>query len=189
MRRRARRKTNGPRHSPVQEYVVAVHLVVEQVKAERAAPSSPWHRAPVEAAEHCRESAGSRQSPRPWRPRTHPEARLLPSPGVTRLRRYYEPLQHSHRPPPHRWCRAARALAGRGFPTLPRGPSVRATPHTPVDCDRCVCPYLPRRTAAFPDVWAGRRSRLHFRGLLRIGSGFTRAHAWLLASPKEAVVS
>ena len=58
---------------------------------------------PLEPSESCRELPGSRQSPSPRLVRAHPEPGPLPSTGVTRLPRYYEPLRRLPRPTP---CRA-----------------------------------------------------------------------------------
>ena len=96
----------------------------------------------------------------------HPEVRALPSTGITRLQRYYDPLR-----------------VPAGPPSLPRALEFLhpnwGSPTRPDHLPSMPCP-LPRRTrtgarvgcfpvgTAFPVRLAGRRPRLHFRGLLRL---------------------
>jgi len=56
-----------------------------------------------------------------------------------------------------------------GPPMLPEIPFPRAVPNTPVNRIGAVVGFFPVRTA-FPGMKAGRRSPLHFRGLLRVHS-------------------
>ena len=101
--------------------------------------------------------------------RPSPELRSLPSPGVTRVLRYSEPLRHPIMP--------GLSLAGfrlgfthmRGFPC----------------CSHCPLSYMPsplprltgtalrsshRTTAAFPALMSGRLNIISFRGLLSVHS-------------------
>ena len=95
---------------------------------------------------------------------------FLPSTGITRLQRYYDPL----RLPPG---------------STPKVPLRVATPHpgrvshVTQDTFLTCCPHYPGgpeqggrlqscSAAAFPEYWAGRHSRLSFRGLLRVHSRY-----------------
>jgi hypothetical protein len=62
--------------------------------------------------------------------------------------------------------------ANAGLPQLPGSPFQHAVPTTQMDQNGCVCRLLPRPTRAFPDLQAGRRPSLHFRGLLRLHSRY-----------------
>src|SRR5215831_9307351 len=58
-----------------------------------------------------------------------------------------------------------------GSPPFHGSPSRRAVPTTPADRMSAHVDYFPIR-AAFPDSWAGRHPRLHFRGLLGLHSRY-----------------
>ncbi len=77
-------------------------------RTDRSAPAWPSRRALVGASESFRELPGSRQSPSPRLVQAHPEPGLLPSTGVIRFQRYYEPLRRLSCPPQGR-CRIAPA--------------------------------------------------------------------------------
>src|SRR5208337_4770535 len=104
-----------------------------------------------------------RQSPHLGFFESAPEARVLPSTGIARLQRYYDPLRVSAWPP----SLPRAEPPGLGFPHSPESPSLHAVPLTPVDPTGVPVGDFPVG-AAFPDVMAGRRPRLHFRGLLRL---------------------
>ena len=89
--------------------------------------------------------------------------RALPSTGVARLQRYYDPLRVPAGPP----SSPRTGPPGLGFPHSPAPPSLHAVPITPVDPTGVRVGDFPVG-AAFPDVMAGRRPRLHFPGLLRL---------------------
>lgn len=95
-----------------------------------------------------------------------PEVRVLPSPGITRLQRYYDPLRLPAWPPAHLAFEVA-TLSQTGPPTLPEIPFPRAVPTTSMNRTGASDGFFPVR-AAFPVIQAGRRSPLHFRGLLRV---------------------
>ncbi len=72
-----------------------------------------------------------------------PEVRVLPSAGITRPRRSYDPVRHPletgtltapSRPLPS---------SQMGLPRLPALPFPRAVPTTPADRNRCMCRCLP----------------------------------------------
>ena len=103
-----------------------------------------------------------------------PEVRPLPSIGVTRLPRYYEPLRHPRRP--------GLSLAGVRLGHAPTAGVSRVAPislcrHavaiTPVEPQAGVL-SLPMKpvTAAFPIPLLGRLPHYAFRGLLGVHSGY-----------------
>jgi hypothetical protein len=101
------------------------------------------------------------------------ELRPLPSTGITRLHRYYEPLRHPKRP--------SLSLAG---VQLAAGAATAGASR--VSCFSCVCVLssLPRwdrwvlvsfatpATLAFPMAQAGRLPHYTFRGLLNVHSRY-----------------
>jgi hypothetical protein len=99
-----------------------------------------------------------------------PEVRVLPSPGVTRLQRYYDPFRLPPVPPPRSVVEAA-TLAQDGSPPLPASPFRRAVPNTPADRTGASVDSFPIH-AAFPVLQAGRHPHLYFRGLLRLHSRY-----------------
>jgi len=98
-----------------------------------------------------------------------PEVRALSSTGITRRQRSYHPLRLPSGPPAKPTLRS-RPSPRLGLPRLPEQPSLRAAPTTPTNQDRCLCRFPSRSRTAFPESQAGRRSWLHFRGLLRLHS-------------------
>ena len=125
---------------------------------------------PLKSPDRMRCRQTHRQSPLLGFLGSVPEVRALPSPGVTRLPRYYDPLRLPAGPPA---CLAWGPLppAAAGPPTLPEIPFPRAVPNTPVNRAGAGVGCFPAR-AAFPGMKAGRRSPLHFRGLLRVHSRY-----------------
>ncbi len=102
-----------------------------------------------------------------------PEVRPLPSTGVDRLPRYYEPLRLPARlHAAHCDVEGRDSLVSPGLPRCAWCPFPRAVPTTPVDHVGCMRRLLPRRAAAFPFLQGGRRPPRHFRGLLRIHSRY-----------------
>src|SRR3954468_16485444 len=99
-----------------------------------------------------------------------PEVRVLPSPGVTRVQRYYDPVRSPSVPPPVSVVEAA-TLAQDGSPPLPASPFRRAVPTTPADRTGARVDCFPIR-AAFPVLQAGQHPHLYFRGLLRLHSRY-----------------
>jgi len=121
-------------------------------------PSSPWHRDTVPSAEfgsswclqaHC-------QSPHLIRFENAPEVRDLPSTGVTRLQRYYDPVRLPRGPMPLRIVEAA-TLVQHGSPPLTRSPVSTCCAHYPDGPVRVPASAASPDRAAFPDIWAGRR--------------------------------
>ena len=107
--------------------------------------------------------------PSPSSPST-PEVRILPSTGVTRVQRYYDPVRLPPVPLPEAALR-------------PLPPPQMGLPRYPLHLSDVPCP-LPRRIetgahvdcfpahAAFPVMQAGRHPHLYFRGLLRLHSRY-----------------
>jgi hypothetical protein len=135
-------------------------------------PARPCCPAPLGVVGPSAELPGCRQSPGPTLVEARLEPGLLPSPPVSSggSMRYYEPLRlptwlhpegELRRPPP-------RPV---GSPVLPCVLCRRATPLTPASESRLVGRVLPWTPAAFPVIQAGRPSRRHFRGLLRLHAG------------------
>src|SRR3979490_239501 len=98
------------------------------------------------------------------------ELRSLPSPGVTRLPRYYEPLRHpsgapSLSPPGFRLVIADRAM---GLPVCVRFPLHAAT--TPVQQLGVFFAHLTQPFQLSPIWQSGRPAHRPFRGLLSIHS-------------------
>lgn len=99
------------------------------------------------------------------------EPRLLPSTGITRLPRYYEPLRHPIAP--------GLSVTGfrlvftprprEGLPVLLRSSScMHAVATTPTEVQGASFRSLPLELAAFPDFLAGRLPYCVFRGLLSV---------------------
>ena len=101
---------------------------------------------------------------------TAPHLRPLPSTGITRLLRYYEPLRHPVGPDcPSRGPGSVRASPPTGLPVLPpSSPSMRASVTTPAGPERCPRRSLP--SSAFPISQVGRPPHRPFRGLLDVHS-------------------
>ena len=142
---------------------------------------SPHSRAPSGTSDHIRCCIGTGPITRSQILREHPEVRALPSTGVTRLHRYYGPLRRPNGPPVFPPTLESPPSVP-GLPQLPRPPYVHAVPTTPADRTGARVGCFPAR-AAFPAIVAGRRPRLHFRGLLMIHSRYG-LHACSLAFPR-----
>ena len=113
----------------------------------------------------ARDENRNRQSPLLAGRQSAPEVGILPSTGITRLHRYYDPARLPVRPAAQRPSAAFRRRTG--SPTLPETPFQRAVLTTPADRAGASIDPLPAR-AAFPVSPAGRHPRLHFRGLLKV---------------------
>ena len=121
----------GRRHA---QHVFPVDLVVQRVEADSPAIPSLWRVTPSAASEPFRSCLGSSQSPCPsLLLALILELRPLPSTGITRLHRYYEPLRHPQRarPVPHGRPVDVPDLAPPGFPCCVRFPCVHAVANTP----------------------------------------------------------
>jgi len=145
-------------------------------------PPSPGNTASSEVCGDLWCCQAHRQSPPLDLVKSTPEARVLPSTGITRLQQYYDPLRlppGAHRrgygtlAPPQWVSHVARIT----FPTC------RA--HYPGGPDGGLC--RPSAPPVLPSpVSAGRHPQLHFRGLLRLHSH--SAHR-IARPPKAAFVT
>lgn len=111
------------------------------------------------------------------------EVRVLRSTGITRLRRYYDPLRGPSQPPSCRWRSVS--TAGSGLRFCRRSPSPRAVLLTPVDClgafrcgvlRRSPRGLLPEITLAFPDPLSSRHPRFNFSRLAPASLPLRPAH-------------
>ncbi len=78
-----------------------------------------------------------------------PEVRALSSAGITRPQRSYGPVRLPPSPPPIA-ALEVRPPAGTGLPRLPRPPSQRTVPITPVDRNGCMRRLLPHSARPSP---------------------------------------
>jgi hypothetical protein len=96
------------------------------------------------------------------------QAGAPPSTGITRLHQYYGPLRLPRRPSPERDVRVA-IPTPRISPVAHKPLSCMLLPLTPVDRTGASVDSSPS-VGAFPEVGAGRRPQLRFRGLVGIYS-------------------
>ena len=87
-----------------------------------------------------------------------PEARALPSAGVTRLQRSYDPVRLPPKPPPLRDVEAA-TLAHDGSPPITRITLPTCRAHYPGGSRGCVCRLLPH-ACSLPQMAGGSASAL-----------------------------
>jgi hypothetical protein len=124
-----------------------------------------------------------------------PELRPLPSTGITRLQRYYEPLRHPSAP--------GLALAGFqlvvapttpwGFPCCVRFPCVHAVATTPAQrLGALVCSFIPA-VSAFPERVVGSACALSFSRIaqrsLALRPAHSRCHLIVTRIPKASASS
>jgi hypothetical protein len=100
-----------------------------------------------------------------------PEVRVLSSTGVTQLHRYYDPVRLPLEPMPYGTVEAA-TLAQHGPPPLARSPVSTCRAHYPGGPVQVRLSAASPDRAAFPELRAGRRPQLPFRGLLRLHSHY-----------------
>src|SRR5689334_19821453 len=146
------------------QHVLAIDLVVEQVEAELGLRLRLAVQLPLKSPDAFWCCQAHRQSPLLDLFKSTPEARVLPSTGIARLRQYYDPLRlppgahrrgyGTHAPP--QWVSHVARIT---FATC------RA--HYPGGPDGCFC-RLPSPSMLPSPFQAGRRPQLHFRGLLRL---------------------
>ena len=100
-----------------------------------------------------------------------PEVRVLSSTGVTQLHRYYDPVRLPLEPMPYGTVEAA-TLAQHGPPPLARSSVSTCRAHYPGGPVQVRLSAASPDRAAFPELRAGRRPQLPFRGLLRLHSHY-----------------
>ena len=105
------------------------------------------------------------------------ELRSLPSTGVTRLPRYYEPLRHPRRPAcPSRASGWSSLTTQWGFPSCVRFPCVHAVATTPAQRLGVVfCSFIPA-VSAFPERVVGSACALSFSGIAQRSLALRPAH-------------
>jgi hypothetical protein len=103
-----------------------------------------------------------------------PELRLLPSTGITRLPRYYEPLRHPMAPEsPSRVIGCSSRSTPWGFPCCLRFPCVHAVANTPARrLGSLLLLLLPQPCQPSPIRGSGRLAHRPFRGLLGVHSRY-----------------
>jgi hypothetical protein len=100
-----------------------------------------------------------------------PEVRVLPSTGITRPQQYYDPVRLPHRPAPCSTVEAA-TLAICGSPPITWLTVSTCGAHYPGGPAQVHLSAASQDRAAFPELRAGRRPQLPFRGLLRLHSRY-----------------
>ena len=155
----------------VAQNVLAADLVVEQVEAERRLRLRLEIELPLKLPDTVRCCQAHRQSPILVFVESAPEVRVLPSAGITRPHRYHDPVRLPPEPPPKAALRARPSVPGRVSPDYPHHPSDVPCPLPRWTETGASVGCFPTR-AAFPVIQAGRRPRLHFRGLLRLHSRY-----------------
>ncbi len=113
-----------------------------------------------------------------------PEVRVLSSTGVTQLHRYYDPVRLPLEPMPYGTVEAA-TLAQHGPPPLARSPVSTCRAHYPGGPVQVRLSAASPDRAAFPELRAGRRPQLPFRGLLRLHSHYRPSSS--LARPRRTL--
>src|SRR5258708_21761910 len=161
--------------------VRAMDLVVEQVEPAARLRLRLEIQLPLQRPDLIRCCQAHRQSPILSSFESTPEARALPSAGVTQHQQYHDPVRHPHRPSSKR-CLEARPPSGAGLPQLPASPFRHAVPTTPMDQNGCVCRLLPRPLG--PSPYLRRVGVHHFT--FESCPAFTRVTACRIAQPPNA---
>src|SRR5258707_10519051 len=99
-----------------------------------------------------------------------PEVRVLPSAGVTRLQRSYDPVRLPPVPPPEATLRPLPSHQT-GLPRLPEPPFQRAVPTTPADRAGAYVDCFPA-SRSLPQMAGGSASALSLSRLLRLHSRY-----------------
>src|SRR4051794_40160498 len=118
-------------------------LVVEQVEAEVRLRLRLEIKLPLKAPDRLGCCQAHRQSPILVFVESTPEARVLPSAGITRPQRYHNPVRPPPEPPPEATLRP-RPSSQAGLPRYPDFPFRHAVPRIPTAQDGCARRLLPR---------------------------------------------
>ncbi len=140
-------------------------LVVENVEPEPRLGLRLHIEFPLQSPDRIWCFQAHRQSPHLVRFENTPKVRVLPSTGVTRLRRYYDPVRLPFGPMPCSTVEAA-TLVQNGSPLLARSPVSTCRAHYPGGPIQVHPSAASPDRAAFPVLRVGRRPQLPFRGLL-----------------------
>ena len=168
----ARRALVGARQIVgVAKNVFATDLVVEQVEAERRLVLRLEIELPLKLPDAFGCCQAHRQSPILNFVASAPEVRALPSAGVTRPRRYYDPVRTPASTAAQGGVEGATLVPG-GPPQMTRVTLPACRAHYPGGPQRVRLSVASPPRAAFPVSQPGRRPRLHFRGLLRLHSHY-----------------
>ena len=102
------------------------------------------------------------------------QLRPLPSTGITRLRRYYEPLRHPRRPGlPLASCQLIHTAITAGTSRVAHGPlCLHAVANTPAGLMEILFARTFPSSSAFPRTGTGRLLHYAFRGLLSVHSRY-----------------
>ena len=146
-------------------------LVVEQIEPEVRLSLGLAIQLSLQSPDRIWCLQAHRQSPHLVRFENAPEVRVLSSTGVTQLHRYYDPVRLPHQPMPYGTVEAA-TLVQHGPPPLTRSPVSTCCAHYPGGPLQVRLSAASPDRAAFPELWAGRRPQLPFRGLLRLHSRY-----------------
>src|SRR3954447_1445218 len=122
------------------------------------------------------------------------ELRPLPSPGITRLQRYYGPLRHPSAPSLSlAGVRLSSLITRRGFPCCVRFPCVHAAATTPVQQLGVVLAHSHPAVSAFPERGIGSACTSSFsriaRRSLTLRPAHSRGHLFVTRYPKASDIS
>ena len=148
------------------EDVRAIDLVVEHIEAEGRLRLRLTIQLPLNAPDLFGRLQAHRQSPILATFGSSPEVRALPSTGIARLQRSYDPVRPPPEPPLSQWRRGRDPRPRRVSPDYPHHLFRRAVPTSPADQTGAHVNSFPVH-AAFPVMQAGRRPHLHFRDPMR----------------------
>src|SRR5215217_3593753 len=151
------------------QHICAADLAVEQVEPVVRLRLRLEIQLPLKRPDALRCCQARRRSPILRLVGSAPEVRVLPSAGVTRPRRYRDPVRHPPGPPPGSGVEAT-TLAQDGPPPMTRLTLPTCRAHYPDGPERVLLSVASPSHAAFPGASAGRRPSLHFRGLLGLHS-------------------
>ena len=122
------------------------------------------------------------------------ELRSLPSAGITRLQRYYEPLRPPRRPAcPSRASGWSSLTTPWGFPCCVRFPCVHAVANTPAQQLGVLLCSLHPAVSAFPDMAVRSACALSFSRLARrslaLRPAHSRCHQFVTRIPKAYILN
>ena len=147
----------------VRQDILAAHLCRTERRSDTRLLPSLSRATPSAASEHSSESIGCPISRSLATCCVRLELRSLPSTGVNRLRRYYEPLRHPGGPArPSRASGWSSLATPRGFPCCVRFPCVHAAATTPARAAGGVSLLIHPAVPAFPERVVGSACALSF---------------------------
>ena len=150
--------------------ILAINLVIKQAKAAVRRLLLLCYTAFSEASGCLLVFPGSSPITFPLLLQKHSELRVLPSTGIARLRRYFDPIRRPDRPPSMDGVGGA-SSTNPGPPSITRPTFYACRAHYSRRIEQVLIGFFPVRTA-FPVSVTGRHPRLHFRGLLKLHSRY-----------------